>query len=159
MSHERCPSCGRSYGCDWEDIEDIETCHICNDMPICEDCYNNKEETPDIVQAQMGPDDHCVCGRCVDKIELRAIPTKDLPLHVSKKWRTDAGKAAFDAALKSGAIESQPLPDEGLNAEKKASWDKKKRAVRNLTELTGSKDDLGYLGMPAGVVDALRAGE
>ena len=73
--------------------------------------------------------------------------------------RTDAGKAAFDAALKSGAIESQPLPDEGLNAEKKASWDKKKRAVRNLTELTGSKDDLGYLGMPAGVVDALRAGE
>ena len=73
--------------------------------------------------------------------------------------RTDAGKAAFEAAVRSGAIESQPLPDESLQAEKKASWDKKKRAVRNLTELTGSKDDLGYLGMPARVVDALRAGE
>ena len=73
--------------------------------------------------------------------------------------RTEAGKAAFDAAVKLGAIESQPLPEESLQAEKKASWDKKKRAVRNLTELTGSKDDLGYLGMPAKVVDALRAGE
>ena len=73
--------------------------------------------------------------------------------------RTDAGKAAFEAAVASGAIEAQPLPDESLQAEKKASWDKKKRAVRNLTALTGSKDDLGYLGMPARVVDALRAGE
>jgi len=73
--------------------------------------------------------------------------------------RTDAGKNAFDAAVESGAIETQPLPEESLQAEKKASWDKKKRAVRNLAELSGSKDDLGYLGMPARVVDALRAGE
>ena len=72
--------------------------------------------------------------------------------------RSDAGKAAFDAAVKAGAVESQSLPDESLQAEKKASWDKKKRAVRNLAELTGSKDDLAYLGMPARVVDALRAG-
>jgi len=73
--------------------------------------------------------------------------------------RSDAGKTAFEAAVKSGAIEAQALPEESLQAEKKASWDKKRRAVRNLAELTGSKDDLAYLGMPARVVEALRAGE
>jgi coenzyme F420 hydrogenase subunit beta len=72
--------------------------------------------------------------------------------------RTAAGQRAFEAACAAGAIESKPLPAENLAQEKKASHDKKMRAVRNLAALTGSGDDLAYLGLPQGVADALRGG-
>ncbi len=70
--------------------------------------------------------------------------------------RTAAGQEAFEAARKAGAIEVKPLPPESLAQEKKASHDKKVRAVRNLTALTGSKTDLAYLGLPGRIVDALQ---
>jgi coenzyme F420 hydrogenase subunit beta len=69
--------------------------------------------------------------------------------------RTEAGEKAFDAAVKSGAIEVQPLPRENVDAEMKASRDKKKRALRNITEKTGNEIDLMYLEMPRTLVDTL----
>lgn len=69
--------------------------------------------------------------------------------------RSEAGMRAFKAACDGGAIECQPLPDENLAAEKKASRDKKRRAVRNIIETTGDRNNLLYLGMPRPIVDAL----
>jgi len=72
--------------------------------------------------------------------------------------RTEAGEKALQAAVQSGAIETRPLPQENIEAEKKASRDKKKRALRNIVEKTGSTVDLLSLGMPKALADAL-AGE
>ena len=69
--------------------------------------------------------------------------------------RTSDGQAAFDAAMNSGAIESKPLPTESLEKEKKASRDKKRRAVKNLASLSGSRDDLMYLRPSSEIVKAL----
>lgn len=69
--------------------------------------------------------------------------------------RTEAGEKAFDAAVKSGAIEVKPLPQESIDAEMKASRDKKKRALRNIVEKTGDRMDLMYLDMPRTLVDTL----
>jgi len=69
--------------------------------------------------------------------------------------RTEAGEKAFDAAVKSGAIETRPLPQENIDAEMKASRDKKKRALRNIVEKTGNTSDLIYLGIPRELVDTL----
>jgi len=99
MANEICPSCGMDMGCTWEELEDIETCHICGTLPLCEDCTNCEDLIPDVVRAQMGEDDSCACSRCIDKIELKAIPAVDLPLHINKKWRTVKGKAAYDKRL------------------------------------------------------------
>ena len=69
--------------------------------------------------------------------------------------RSEAGMRAFEAACAGGAIDRQPLPDENLAAEKKASRDKKRRAVRNIIDTTGDRNNLLYLGMPRPIVDAL----
>jgi coenzyme F420 hydrogenase subunit beta len=72
--------------------------------------------------------------------------------------RTAAGQRAFEAACKSGAMECQPLPADNMAQEKKASRDKKRRALKNLTTLSGSKDRLSYLGASPRVLDALEGG-
>jgi coenzyme F420 hydrogenase subunit beta len=69
--------------------------------------------------------------------------------------RSEAGTRAFEAACDGGAIERQPLPDENLAAEKKASLEKKRRAVRNITDTTGDRNNMLYLGMPGPIIDAL----
>lgn len=72
--------------------------------------------------------------------------------------RTESGRSAFEAARKGGALEVKPLPADNLAQEKKASRDKKLRAVRNLTTLTGRQDDLAYLGASPRVARALQGG-
>ncbi len=69
--------------------------------------------------------------------------------------RTAAGERAFDAARNSGAIETRALPAENLAREQKASRDKKTRAIRNLAGLSGSEENLGYLGLPRRVIESL----
>ncbi|MBN1153175.1 MAG: Coenzyme F420 hydrogenase/dehydrogenase, beta subunit C-terminal domain [Dehalococcoidia bacterium] len=69
--------------------------------------------------------------------------------------RTEAGEQAFGVALDTGAIEIKALPDESLTHEKKASREKKLRAIRNLVELSGSPNDLLYLELPKRIRDAL----
>lgn len=72
--------------------------------------------------------------------------------------RTEGGRHAFEAARRGGALEAKPLPADSLAQEKKASRDKKRRAVRNLTALTGTKNDLAYLGTCPKVANALQGG-
>ena len=62
--------------------------------------------------------------------------------------RTEAGADIISRAREKGAIEVQPLPEESLALEKKASLDKKKRAIKNILARTGDKKNLLYFGIP-----------
>jgi len=69
--------------------------------------------------------------------------------------RTKAGAEFMDIAKAKGALETQPIPDDSLAVEKKASLDKKKRAIKNITAKTGDRKNLLYLGLSAAIVDKL----
>lgn len=68
--------------------------------------------------------------------------------------RSDTGARVIDLARARGVLESQPLPSDSLAIEKKASLDKKKRAVKNIAEKTGDRRNLLYWGVHERVVDA-----
>jgi len=69
--------------------------------------------------------------------------------------RTNAGAEFMDIAKTKGALETQLIPDESLAVEKKASLDKKKRAIKNITAKTGDRKNLLYLGLSEAIVDKL----
>jgi len=59
--------------------------------------------------------------------------------------RNDKGEALIEAAQAKGIIEIGKLPSGNLNHLKEASLLKKKRALRNIVQKTGSSDNLLYL--------------
>lgn len=69
--------------------------------------------------------------------------------------RTKAGAELMDIAREKGALETQPIPDESLAIEKKASVDKKKRALKNITAKSGDRKNLLYLGLSQSIVGKL----
>lgn len=77
-----------------------------------------------------------------------------------KEWnivivRTEAGADIIQRARQRGAIEVKPLPEESLAIEKKASLDKKKRAVKNIVAKSGDGKNLLYFGIPETLVAKL----
>jgi len=77
-----------------------------------------------------------------------------------KEWntvivRTQAGADIIQRAREKGAIEVQPLPEESLAIEKKASLDKKKRAIKNILAKSGDGKNLLYFGIPETLVAKL----
>ncbi len=69
--------------------------------------------------------------------------------------RTGAGADLIEAAKKKGMLEIQPLPAENLTHLKQAALIKLKKAIRKITERTGSEQDFGYLKVRAEVAEAL----
>jgi coenzyme F420 hydrogenase subunit beta len=59
--------------------------------------------------------------------------------------RSERGRELVDAARAAGVIETDALPDENLNHLKGASLGKRRRALANIRQTTGSDDDLLYL--------------
>jgi coenzyme F420 hydrogenase subunit beta len=59
--------------------------------------------------------------------------------------RTDAGAKLVEAARAAGFLEVAALPDASLEHLKEAALLKKRRALSNIVETTGSRDDLLYL--------------
>jgi len=69
---------------------------------------------------------------------------------VDKGWnqiivRSEKGEQLLNLARERGVLEFKDAMEGGLEKLKKASQGKKRTAVRNLRELTGNPDDLGYL--------------
>ena len=69
---------------------------------------------------------------------------------VARGWnqvivRTPTGQRLLEAALSKGLLECREVPKGNLERLKKASADKKKRAIKNLIDLSGSQRDLLYL--------------
>ena len=69
--------------------------------------------------------------------------------------RTGAGADLIEVAKKNGMLEIQPLPEENLTHLKKAALIKLKKAIKKITERTGSEQDFGYLKVRAEVAEAL----
>ena len=59
--------------------------------------------------------------------------------------RTERGEELIDSAIKKGVIETAPIPEENLNRLKKAVSNKRKKAIGNIIEMSGSENDLLYL--------------
>jgi coenzyme F420 hydrogenase subunit beta len=67
--------------------------------------------------------------------------------------RTKAGADMIDLAKAKGKLETAKLKPENLAHLKEAALIKKKRALNNIINKSGSKNNLLYLGMPQSVVD------
>jgi coenzyme F420 hydrogenase subunit beta len=61
--------------------------------------------------------------------------------------RSDAGKKLVEAAVAGAALETAVLPDGNLEHLKEAALLKKRRALQNIIDRTGSAEDLLYLTM------------
>lgn len=69
---------------------------------------------------------------------------------VDKGWnqvivRTEKGQQLLDLARQKGVLEFREVPERGLDKLKGASLGKKRTGVRNLRQLSGKPEDLGYL--------------
>ncbi len=69
---------------------------------------------------------------------------------VDKGWnqvivRSEKGQRLLDLAREKGVLEFKEAMEGGLDKLRKASQGKKRTAVRNLRQLTGDPEDLGYL--------------
>jgi len=59
--------------------------------------------------------------------------------------RTDMGIELIKRARKRDILETQPIPPDSVNNLREAALNKMRRALKNITMLTGSEQDLGYL--------------
>ena len=59
--------------------------------------------------------------------------------------RTRAGQDLLDLGRSRKALEFRDMPEGNLERLKRASWKKKRTGIRNLTEMSGSPEDLLYL--------------
>ena len=69
---------------------------------------------------------------------------------VARSWnqvivRTQVGHELMELARSRGALEFRDVPEENLDKLKKASMNKKRMAVKNLAEKSGSSSNLLYL--------------
>jgi coenzyme F420 hydrogenase subunit beta len=89
------------------------------------------------------------CGFCIDMTSEFADVSVGAAEGI-EGWntlivRSDAGAKLVEAARAAGALEVAPLPDANLEHLKEAALLKKRRAVSNIVETTGSRDNLLYL--------------
>jgi len=90
------------------------------------------------------------CSYCCDMTSQFADVSVGSGRAMYKGWntvivRTEAGQNIVEIAKKKGLLETQPIPAESLTHLKKATLNKIARAINNITNLTGSKQDFGYL--------------
>lgn len=72
--------------------------------------------------------------------------------------RTETGADLVERAKRKDLLETQPIPAESLTHLKKATLNKIKRAIKNIVELTGSEQDLGYIKVKPELLEALLKG-
>ena len=69
--------------------------------------------------------------------------------------RTETGAEIVEMAKKGRTIEIQAIPDESLTNLKRASLNKKRNALRRIIDRTGTREDLGYLGISGSLAGRL----
>jgi len=102
------------------------------------------------------------CGYCWDMTAEFADISVGSGRAKFKGWntvivRSKAGAELMEIAKKKGMLETQPIPAESVENLKRASLNKKKRALSNIVARTGDKKDLLYLGIPSALADKLLA--
>ena len=69
--------------------------------------------------------------------------------------RTPIGLEIMEGAERKGLIETREMPKENLSRLETASYNKKKKALKNIIQKTGHKDDLLYLNVQTEAVEKL----
>jgi coenzyme F420 hydrogenase subunit beta len=120
----------------------------------------SKSGTQSVDLDEISPYINKACSYCIDMTAEFADISVGSGRAMFKGWntvivRTKAGAEILDLAKKHHIIETQPIPAESLTNLKRASLNKKKRALRDIIAMSGSRDDLLYLGISQDVINTL----
>jgi len=119
-----------------------------------------KSETQSVDLDELRPFINTACRYCIDMTAEFADISVGSGRALFKGWntvivRTKAGAELVEIAKKDRAMEIQPIPDESLTNLKRASLNKKRNAVHRIIDRTGSRKDLGYLGISGSLAGKL----
>lgn len=153
--------CG--WGLDWDGLRELAEKHVekLSHMDIPPSMYHSLElredggKTVSVDLDEVVPLVRSGCRYCADMTAEFA----DLSIggarsaggwDVDKGWnqvivRSEKGEQLLNLAREKGVLEFKDPMEGGLEKLKKASRGKKRTAVKNLRQLTGSPEDLGYL--------------
>lgn len=153
--------CG--WGLDWDGLRELAEKHVekLSHMDIPPSMYHSLElredggKTVSVDLDEVVPLVRSGCRYCADMTAEFA----DLSIggarsaggwDVDKGWnqvivRSEKGEQLLNLAREKGVLEFKDPMEGGLEKLKKASQGKKRTAVKNLRQLTGSPEDLGYL--------------
>ena len=154
--------CG--WGLDWEGIRDLTAKHAdpakVSHMDIPPSKYHSLElrqdgETVSVNLDEVTPLVRSGCRYCTDMtaefadLSVGGARSAD-GWDVDKGWnqvivRSEKGMKLLELAREKGVLEFKDTPETGLDKLKGASLGKKRTGLKNLRQLTGSEDDLGYL--------------
>lgn len=154
--------CG--WGLDWDGLQELTAKHAnvskVSHMDIPPSKYHSLElrengETVSVNLDEVVPLVRSGCRYCADMtaefadLSIGGARSTD-GWDVDKGWnqiivRSEKGEKLLKLALEKGILECKDAMEGGLEKLKKASLGKKRTAVKNLRELTGSNGDLGYL--------------
>jgi len=99
------------------------------------------------------------CAYCLDMTsefaDISVGSAEGLPGWNTLIVRTKAGADLMDRAKSAGLVETGVLPDENLTHLKKAAWNKKKRALKEIVSRTGSQDNLLYVALSPQMAEEL----
>lgn len=154
--------CG--WGLDWDGLKALTSRHAAPErvshMDIPPSKYHSLElreggETVSVNLDEVTPLVRSGCRYCADMtaefadLSVGGARSAD-GWDVDKGWnqiivRSEKGRQLLDLAREKGVLEFKDAMEGGLEKLKKASLGKKRTAVKNLREHTGSEEDLGYL--------------
>ena len=124
------------------------------------DVYYAKSDKKSVELEDIGQYINEACSYCWDMTAEFADISVGSGRARFKGWntviiRSKAGAELMDIARKKGALETQPIPVESVDNLKRASLNKKKRALSSIVAKTGDKKNLLYLGISAGLAEKL----
>ena len=119
-----------------------------------------KSETQSVDLDEINPFINKACSYCFDMTAEFSDISVGSGRTMFKGWntviiRTKAGAEILEIAKSRNAIETQPLPNESLENLKRASLNKKKRALQNIISMTGTEKDVLYLGISQNLISTL----
>jgi coenzyme F420 hydrogenase subunit beta len=125
------------------------------------DVYS-ESETRSVDLDEISPYINRACSYCIDMTAEFADISVGSGRALFKGWntvivRTKAGAEIVDIAKKHHILETQPIPAESLANLRRASLNKKKRALRDVISMSGGRDDLLYGGISQDVINTLLA--
>jgi coenzyme F420 hydrogenase subunit beta len=119
-----------------------------------------KSETQSVDLDELSPFINKACSYCFDMTAEFSDISVGSGRTMFKGWntviiRTKAGVEILEIAKRRHAIETQHIPADSLTNLKRASLNKKKKALQNILSMTGGIDDVLYLGISQNLINTL----
>jgi coenzyme F420 hydrogenase subunit beta len=119
-----------------------------------------KSETQSVDLDELSPFINKACSYCFDMTAEFSDISVGSGRAMFKGWntviiRTKAGAEILEIAKERHAIETQHIPADSLTNLKRASLNKKKKALQNIISMTGGIDDVLYLGISQNLINTI----